>query len=223
MKFTFLKEVVRKAVYCMGQRLAPDIYMACGLVQETNKIENSSISPVSRVIMPNVLIDSVVGDYSYLAPNGIFKKTSIGKFCSIGPGVLSGWGVHPLDGISTSPMFYSTQKQNGLSLTEKSKIKEQIPITIGNDVFIGMRTTILDGVSIGNGAVIGAGAVVAKSIPPYAVAFGNPIVIHKYRFSPSVIAELEKMKWWDWPFEKLSEIEMNFFSMDRFLSIHKKH
>nr|WP_255481100.1 CatB-related O-acetyltransferase [Pontibacter sp. Tf4] len=115
-------------------------------------------------------------------------------------------------------MFYSTAKQNGYSLTGENKIEETKPIIIGNDVFIGMNVTILDGVTIGDGAVIGAGSVVSKDIPPYAVAYGNPIKVVKYRFSDSTIKRLLETKWWDWDYNKLKKVEEDFFEVDKFLN-----
>jgi acetyltransferase-like isoleucine patch superfamily enzyme len=120
---------------------------------------------------------------------------------------MCGWGIHPTNTISTSPMFYSTQKQNGTTLSNYNKIQETKAIQIGHDVFIGMNVTILDGVKIGNGAVIGAGAVVSKDIPPYAIAVGNPIQIKKYRFAPEVRHKLETIQWWNWPLEDLKNVE----------------
>ncbi|MFN5183921.1 MAG: DapH/DapD/GlmU-related protein, partial [Bacteroidota bacterium] len=145
---------------------------------------------------PYIITDSVIGNYSYVSPDAAISKTRIGKFCSIGPNFISGWGIHPTNGISTSPMFYSTGKQNGVTLSENDKIIERKMINIGNDVFIGMNVTVLDGVTIGDGAVIGAGAVVSKDIPPYAIAVGCPIQIVKYRFSEIQIQEMLKIKWW---------------------------
>ena len=114
------------------------------------------------------LSDVEIGDYSYIAPNSAISKTTIGKFCSIGPNFTCGTGIHPITGISTSPMFYSTLMQNGMSLSLENKINERSKILIGNDVFIGVNVTVLDGVTIGDGAIIGAGAIVSKDIPPYA-------------------------------------------------------
>lgn len=143
---------------------------------------------------------------------------NIGKYCSIGPNFLCGWGIHPLNGISTSPMFYSTIRQNGYSLTDENKFVERKRITIGNDVFIGANVIVLDGVSIGDGAVIGAGAVVSKDIPPYAIAVGCPIQILHYRFERKVIQDLETIKWWDFDSSKIYMIEKYFFDVDSFIN-----
>tara|TARA_Y100001980_G_C14556800_1_gene350499 strand:+ start:24487 stop:26055 length:1569 start_codon:yes stop_codon:yes gene_type:complete len=180
----------------------------------------SSIDSKAKVYPPYKLRHSSIDKYTYISPNGRINNTKIGKFCSIGPNLVSGWGLHPLNGVSTSPMFYSTLKQNGTSLSRENKILETKPISIGNDVFIGMNVTILDGVSIGDGAVIGAGAVVSKDIPAYAIAFGNPIQVHKYRHSETQIRNLRRIKWWEWPEEKLSEVERMFFEVQEFIDNH---
>ena len=180
--------------------------------------DDSFISPKAKVCDPaSIEQSSSIGDYSYMAINGHLRMVAIGKFCSIGPNLLAGYGIHPTDGVSTSPMFYSTICQNGTTLSQENKIIEQKPITIGNDVFIGANVTILDGVTIGDGAIIGAGAVVSKDIPPYAIAVGSPIRIIRYRFPDDTIAKLLDLKWWNLPDEKLHLVERYFWDVDKLL------
>ena len=143
--------------------------------------------------------------------------TDIGKFCSIGPNFVCGYGIHPTDGVSTSPMFYSTHKQNGTTFAKEEKTQERKRINIGNDVFIGVNVTVLDGVTIGDGAIIGAGAVVSKDIPPYAIAVGCPIRIIKYRFKEETINEFLRLKWWDKNMDCLNLVEKHFLNPDDFL------
>lgn len=175
-----------------------------------------------RLNSPYNIVDTSIGDYTYIGCYSIISNTSIGKFCSIGLNFISGGGIHPVNGISTAPMFYSTKKQNGISLTAKDKIEERKNITIGNDVFIGNNVTILDGITIGDGAIIGAGAVVSKNIPAYAIAVGVPIAVINFRFNEETIAKLKLIKWWNFPEEKLSSVEKYFFDIDVFLSINQK-
>ena len=156
---------------------------------------------------PYSINEAHIGDYSYIAYNSNISNAAIGKFCSIGPNFLCGWGIHPYNGISTSPMFYSTRKQNGTTLSDHDKVDERKPIVIGNDVFIGANVTVLDGVTIGDGAVIGAGAVVSKDIPPYAVAVGCPIRILKYRFEPRQIEAMRHIEWWNFDVDKFIQSE----------------
>ena len=170
---------------------------------------------------PFQLSDSKIGDYTYVAKNSHISKAEIGKFCSIGPNFICGWGIHPSDGISTHPMFYSTLKQNGITVSSHNKIEERKKITIGNDVFIGANVTVLDGVNIGDGAIIGAGAVVSKNIPPYAIAVGCPIKVIKYRFDEETIKKLLQIEWWNWEFEDLSTVEKYFFDIKAFIKLNE--
>lgn len=166
---------------------------------------------------------STIGDYSYIAQNSYISQTTIGKFCSIGPNFVCGWGIHPTSGISTSPMFYSTMKQNGVSLSKFDKIIERKPIHIGNDVFIGANVTVLDGVTIGDGAVIGAGAVVSKDIPPYAIAIGCPIRVNRFRLDESQIKALKRIEWWNYDDDGLRDVEKYFFNIDKFIELKSNY
>lgn len=178
---------------------------------------NSTIDKDCKIYSKYTILNSTIDKYTYIAQNSIIRETKIGRFCSIGANFICGWGIHPTNGISTSPMFYSTQKQNGITLSRTDKIKETLPINIGNDVFIGMNVTVLDGVTIGDGAIIGAGSIVSKDIPPYAIAFGNPIKIHKYRFEQHIINDLLAIKWWNWDIDRLALVEELFFDIESFI------
>ena len=168
--------------------------------------------------IPYSLDETEIGRYTYIATNSNISRTTIGKFCSIGPNFFCGWGEHPINGISTAPMFYSTKKQNGVTLSAQDKFEEHRHITIGNDVFIGANVTVLDGITIGDGAVIGAGAVVSKDIPPYAVAVGCPIQVIKYRFNEKQIDALKKIEWWNFNDDKLKEVEKYFYNVEGFIN-----
>ena len=180
--------------------------------------DDTIFDKTAKVYSPFKMKDVKVGRSTYISPNSCISLAEIGSFCSIGPNFLCGFGIHPTNGISTSPVFYSTKKQTGFTFTSANKIKEREKILIGNDVFIGMNVTVLDGISIGDGAVIGAGAVVSKDIPPYAIAVGSPIKIIKYRFEPSIVEKLMKLKWWDGDESLLKQVENNFFNIEEFLS-----
>ncbi|HLP21166.1 MAG TPA: CatB-related O-acetyltransferase [Chitinophagales bacterium] len=187
-----------------------------------NTLANSSLGKNTWLYPVYKCTDSKIGDYTYVATNSKISFSEIGKFCSIGPNFICGWGIHPTNGVSTSPMFYSTGKQNGVSLTAINKIEERKKTIIGNDVFIGMNATILDGVTVGDGAVIGAGAVVSQDIPPYAVAVGVPARVAKYRFDEATISKLQQIKWWNFADDKLQLVEQYFFDINRFIEECKK-
>lgn len=180
-------------------------------------LSSEDLYPSTMVRHPHHLFDVRIGAYSYVDRNATISNTRIGKFCSIGPNLLCGWGIHPTNGISTSPMFYSTKCQNGTSLSQEDKIIERKPVSIGNDVYIGANVTILDGVTIGDGAIIGAGAVVSKDIPPFAVAVGCPIEIKKFRMTSAQIEAMQRIRWWDWEDSKLKDVERLFFDIDGFV------
>ena len=205
-----LKSFFRKEFY----KLFPELNAL-----NSNSILNSEIDEHSKIYPPSVVKNVKIGNYTYVSYNSKISNTVIGKFCSIGPNFIAGWGIHPTHGISTHPMFYSTKKQNGMTLSTDNKFKEQAPIKIGNDVFIGMNTIVLDGVEIGDGAVIGAGAVVTKDIPPYAIAVGNPIKVIKYRFEDPTIDNILKIKWWEKE-EVLQDVERHFFEVEKFIQTY---
>ncbi len=211
-----LKKMIKKGL----RRLFVKIYPELNNIKTKNKkIENNSsyLGNDCKVYPDAILNKTIIGSYTYIAKNSIINNSIIGKFCSIGPNLIAGWGIHPTNGISTHPMFYSTLKQNGMTLSKTNKVKETLPIVIGNDVFIGMNVIILDGVKIGNGAVIGAGAVVSKNIPDYAIAVGNPIKIIRYRFDDITIDKLLGIKWWDLDHDNLELVEKYFFDVEKYL------
>lgn len=177
-----------------------------------NKIDNSA-----KVYGPYRIEHVSIGKGTYIAPNATITHTEIGSFCSIGPNFFCGWGIHPWNGISTSPVFYSTKKQAGFTFSKTDKIKERKLIEIGNDVFIGANVTVLDGIKIGNGAVIGAGSVVSKDIPAFAIAVGSPIKIIKYRFEEKIITKLQIINWWGWNDNDLTLIEEKFWKVEELI------
>ncbi len=217
----FFKKIIRKLV----RKSVPELSvlrrdLEWGLLD--NCQQNVIFGEHVKVYPPSHIFHSEIGNYTYIAQNAYISMTKIGRFCSIGPGLVCGWGIHPINGLSTHPMFYSTQRQNGMTLSAKDKVAERKPIIIGNDVFIGANVTILDGVTIGDGAVIGAGAVVSKNIPPYAVAVGCPVQIKNYRFSPDQVEELKRIKWWELDEENLWEVEKYFFDVDGFIEKNRR-
>ncbi len=129
------------------------------------------------------------------------ERLVIGKFCSIACGAkfLFNCANHDLDSLSTYtfPLFYQEWGLDKENITQAWKDKGDI--ILGNDVWIGFEAVILAGVTIGDGAVVGARAVVTKDVPPYTIVGGVPAQPIRRRFSEETIAGLEKLCWWDWP------------------------
>lgn len=211
------KKIASKILLRLVPQLAPIIRGKVALQWIENIEQDVKRDDLTKLHQPYTVMYSKIGKGTYVSANSKIVNTTIGKFCSIGPNLVCGWGIHPTNGISTSPYFYSTAKQNGSSLATINLTEERKPITIGNDVFIGANVTILDGVTIGDGAVIGAGAVVSKDIPDYAIAVGSPIQIKKYRFTQEQIVKLKSIAWWDFDDEKLKEVNALFFDVDDFI------
>jgi len=161
---------------------------------DSNISRKSKVNRFSKVYSSNIL------DYSYIGPNTELVLVNIGKFCSIAQNCSIGLATHTLENISTSPIF--TEKYNGTSFSwiEKDTLNYKPKIVeIGNDVWIGKNATILSNIRVGNGAIIGTGAIVTKDVPDYAVVAGVPANIIKYRFSKEIINKLLEIRWWDLP------------------------
>lgn len=182
-----------------------------------NSMKNCRISERAVINKKCSFSNVGIGYGTYLSVNAKVSNTEIGKFCSIGPNFLCGFGIHPINGISTSPSFYSIEKQNGTTFTSENKVQERKQVLIGSDVFIGANVTVLDGVTIGDGAVVGAGAVVSKNIPPYAIVVGCPVKVIKYRFAPDIIEKLLLIKWWDKDEIAWRKVEKYFYDIEEFL------
>ncbi len=162
-------------------------------------IGNVDIGP--KVVVSKSLITGrvIIGKRTYLSGPGIaihsaLNAVAIGQFCSIARGVQIQEYNHRLDGLSTA---FIEEKLGNVRRDNASEIDSKGPILIGNDVWIGANAIIVSGVSIGDGAVIAAGAVVTKNVLPYAIMGGNPARVIRFRFDQETIKELLESKWWE--------------------------
>lgn len=159
---------------------------------------HDSVLGYMNIIYNNVtIINSRLDDYSYVGSNSKIMNADIGKFCSIASDVLIGLGKHPTYLKSTHPGFYSQKVNYGFEKEYDINYSEYKRIYVGHDVWIGTRAIILDGVNIGIGAIIAAGAVVTKDVPPYAIVAGVPAKIIKYRLDKSEASKMLESRWWE--------------------------
>jgi acetyltransferase-like isoleucine patch superfamily enzyme len=164
--------------------------------------------------------NSELGNHTYLSAGCLINNTSFGKFCSVGSGVKTGLGIHPAaDNISTHPAFYSLRKQSGKTFVTQQHSKEEEKVKIGHDVWIGANAIVLDGITIGNGAIIAAGAVVTKDVAPFEIVGGVPAKHIRFRFSPEEIDAIEKSAWWNQDEIWLKKNAVNFLRKEDFFQI----
>ena len=154
---------------------------------------------------------ATVGNHTYGHPEIQEPGSSslvIGKYCSIADHVIIVMSNHRTDVITTYP-FYSLSFLWPEASSLGSDHSASGPLIIGNDVWLGVRSLILPGVSIGDGAIVAAGAVVTKDVPPYAIVGGCPATVIRHRFDPAAIAALLRIKWWCWSDDMVAE-KMHF-------------
>lgn len=163
--------------------MAPLYYMYHSKVPSTTYIRKGT--------MPKY---SVIGDYCWINRNVGLNKVVMGNYCSIASQVLIGGMEHPIDKVSTSTL---------LNDAEDCKSKTT---TIGHNVWIGSQSVIKQGVTIGNGAVVGAHSFVNKDVPPYAIVVGSPAKVLRFRFEKEIIEAIEISHFWEYAPNEAREI-----------------
>ena len=162
--------------------------------------------------------ESEVGRYTYIAANCEIERTTIGSFCSIGTQVLCGLASHPINFVSTYPGFYTQSSSGAKWFGESHPFIDKKSVTIGSDVWIGARSIILGGVKIGDGAIVGAGSIVTKDVPAYAITVGTPAKVIRYRFDDEIVTGLKASRWWNLPEVNLADVAKYNNSPTEFLN-----
>lgn len=169
------------------------------------------------------VLTSFIGKYTYINMYCLIDKNtkSIGRFCSIAHNVKIGFGNHPTKWVSSHPFTY--HKKYGF-INEDINFEEKvtIPSKIGNDVWIGANSIILAGVTIGDGAIIGANSLVTNDVEPYAIVYGSPAKFQRYRFDNKIIQKLLEIQWWNWDDKKIKENIYSFQNPTRIIELASK-
>ena len=155
----------------------------------SRRVSLQAIQGTEIWIQPETVVDrySSIGSYTFIGSRTSITVATIGRYCSIAENVTIGPGEHLRLGISTSAYFMEDPYKE---LTEKN-------CSIGHDVWIGVDSIIRRGVTVGNGAIIGANSFVNKDVPPFAIVAGSPARVIRYRFEADVRRRIESSAWWD--------------------------
>jgi phosphonate metabolism protein (transferase hexapeptide repeat family) len=157
-----------------------------------------------------------LGDYSYLGPGCMVADAEIGKFCAIAAQVRIGAPNHPLDRPSQHRFTYCPEYYTADAERDHAFFRERRAdrVVIGNDVWIGHAVIVMPGVTVGDGAVLAAGAVVTRDVAPYTIVGGVPAKQIRERFNRDIAAQLTAIAWWNWPAETIFQRLPEFQSGD---------
>lgn len=149
-----------------------------------------------------------IGKYSYgpcLSPGSLPRGTCVGNYCSFAGNIRVFRRNHPVERVSQHPAFYNHRL--GFLAKDSIQTDEENPLIVGNDVWIGQNVIIAPKCrSIGDGAIIAAGAIVSGDVPPFAIVGGIPAKLIKWRFNEDLQRELLELRWWDHDLEELTRI-----------------
>jgi chloramphenicol O-acetyltransferase type B len=179
-------------------------------------IFNSQIHKTSKIEAGSDIVNSIFQRHSFCGYDCEIINCDIGSFCSIANNVKIGGGMHPIDWVSTSPVFYEDLDSVKAKFSYHKRPLDKRTI-IGHDVWIGSSSIIKQGVKIGTGAVIGMGSIVTKDVEPYSIVAGCPAKQIKKRFDNDTIKHLIKSQWWDFSDSILRKHAVHFNDISKFL------
>ena len=193
-------------------------------IDPTASIRDSTLAAWTAVGARTSITESSLDEYSYVVNDCQIIYAQIGKFCSIAAASRLNPGNHPLERAALHHFTYRSASYDlGGDDAEFFQWRRDRPVVLGNDVWIGHGAVVLPGVSVGSGAVLGAGAVATKDIPPFAIAVGIPARVLRFRFPEPIVERLLRLAWWNWPRERLEAALPDFRALpiEAFLDRHE--
>ena len=186
------------------------------LIASTASLRQADIGRCCEILDDTHVEYASLGDYSYLGHRCMVSDAQIGRFCAIATGVRIGAPNHPMHRPSMHrftycPEYYSLDAERDHAFFAERRSDR---VVVGHDVWIGHQAILLPGVTVGNGAVIAAGAVVSRDVASYSVVGGVPARLIRPRFASSVAEMLERIAWWNWPFDVVMQRLADFQSSD---------
>lgn len=182
-------------------------------IAETAYISKSAVihSPVTVGKMAEIHDRCSFGAYSLLNNYSVlYSDVDVGRYCSIARFAEVGVAAHPHNWLSTSNLQYSNTLMRGhpeTTFKRKMSFEYDRYTKIGNDVWIGTKSTIKSGVKIGNGVIVGSGTFVNNDVPDYAIVVGTPAKILRFRFECHIIEKLLELNWWDLSPRQLANVD----------------
>lgn len=235
--FSFLKEIDSREYILFLTSTNPDIYpllreAALQVFPEERIIELECMAKKS-----DAFFRTEIGKHSYgpiCRDHDLIR--SIGAFCSFARGV-DVVPNHEMDFVTTHPIIYAGMTYENMEIeyeyfkdapwympgvTPKRIVSKRKRITIGNDVWLGVNVIITNGANIGNGVIAGAGAVITRDVPDYAIVVGAPARVYRYRYTPEQIQALNTIAWWNWSDDEIRERYDDFYlSIEAFIEKYK--
>lgn len=193
---------------------SPRRKLAETFVHQSARLREAQIGRRCEVLQNTRIEYASLGDYSYLGENCEVADAAIGKFTAIANAVRIGAPNHPMGRASQHRFTYVPEYYEPTTTRDRDFFAERRGdrVIVGNDVWIGHAAILLPGVTVGDGAVIAAGAVVSRDVPPYTIVGGVPARPIRQRFPDAVAERLGRIAWWDWPDEVIFDRLADFRS-----------